>query len=89
MWGWEGGGRAGVWLPWVGWCSFSFCFLLWYGSCALFLGVLYLSIFGVSVCGAPGLAFVGLGARVCFSFVVWWWPFWGISSIVEFAFCFL
>ena len=69
MWGWEGGGleggRVGVWLPWAGWCSFSFCFLLWYGGCALFLGVLYLSIFGVSVCGAPGLAFVGLGARVC------------------------
>lgn len=72
------GGRVGVWLPWAGWCSFSFCFLLWYGGCALFLGVLYLSIFGVSVCGAPGLAFVGLGARVCFGgFVglclsVWW-----------------
>lgn len=36
----------------------------------LFFGVLYLSIFGVSVCGAPGLAFVGLGARVC-RWVLW------------------
>ena len=34
----------------------------WLGTC---FGVFVLSIFGVSVCGVPGLAFVGLGARVC------------------------